>query len=1059
MLEVVTGRFQPHLESALIDQIRRTKSADPFAPIAVLVPSAPLLDHIRRTLAVEHTLAVLNLHLLTFHQFAMRLADEARVRSGVAPLRVVDDLFFEQLVRHLIRNRLSGLIPLQHIGHSSGTWAAVWSTIRDLKDAGIEPASALRAVGEGCFDKDESGWLHALFSLHAAVKEAGIALEVGTADDLAASVLQYVPTSAFLASLRQVMYFGFYDLTQVQLSLFEAVSATASTILFFPLDDGPDYEFGRRFFARHVQSRVTAPPVRTGGQRSEGGTPSWSVRSVVGVEEEVASVCRTILDLCETNGYRFHEIGVAARTLDPYRATIQSTFDRHCVPFVTTAGRPLIHEPLCKLLLQLASLPANDFYRTPTLDIVSSPLFLSSRQHARSPHYRPEQWKALVSALHITHGFDEWTRLEQASRSALSLGRDTVDDAAYDVWGIAPEVIGLCWQVVSELLDECTALPQRGRLGDLIEAFRRLASRHLFRPEADPPSDDDPQTARLQSTWDTIDRVWETLHELDAIGDELSWEEFVDLLTHALERASVPLTSGACRGVAVLDAMAARGLPFKALFILGLNEKMFPRYIREDPFLRDRHRRVLETTLGFKIDEKLGGYDEERLLFALLQQSAIQRLFLSYQRADDSGRLLAPSPYLVERLRSGDQSDHTIDAVPRRLTERVARQATVRLFLPPAELARYMAMQGQDPAELLSAVGREAELFRHATETLVRLEEDTPSLTPFDGQTGPPRAHWSRVERRGIAPTPLERYARCPFQYFAADVLRLEPVRIPIAQEPDALMLGSLCHAALRRCYESLVHAGWPEHLLPEAEVSQRAAEAVAAAAEEFGAAHRTGHFLLWELAKEQVRILISAAVSADQIAQADEPYRPFAFEVEAEGTIPFPTPDGQRALKISGRVDRIDRHRDSGDLRIIDYKYKTNSAMQSEDRNLLQSAVRGFRLQPPLYSCLVFPEQGNVAQVQLFFMAPRWATSVARSTFTPVSWASKSGESLGRTINTLADGIRAGRFFIVPDNYCGHCDYRVACRREHQPTWWRAHRAPESKELRALRAIRVIDE
>ncbi len=1059
MLEVLTGRFHPHLESALIDQIRRTKSVDPFAPIAVLVPSASLLNHIRRALAVEHALSLMNVHLLTFHQLAMRLANEARIRSGVASLRVVDDLFFEQLVRHLIRNRLSGLIPLQHIGHSSGTWGAVWSTIRDLKDAGIEPAAALRAVEEGCFDKDESDWLYALFSLYAAVKDAGVVLEVGTADDLAASVLQHVPTSPFITSLRQVLYYGFYDLTQVQLSLFEAVSAAAPTLLFFPLDDGPDYEFGRRFFTRYVQPRATAPPVRADRDRSDGGTPSWSVQSVVGVEEEVASVCRTILDLCETNRYRFHEIGVVARTLDPYRGTLQSIFDRHRVPFVTTAGRPLIHEPLCKLLLQLASLPVNDFYRTSVLDVVSSPLYQSNRQHERSIHYRPEQWKVIASSLHITRGFDEWARLEQASRSVLSLGGEADDEPSCDLWDIEPEVIGLCWQVVSELLDECAALPQRGRTGTLIEAFRRLASRRLFRYEADTPFADDPQAARLQSTWDAIDRVWEKLHELDAIGEELSWEEFVDLLTHALERTDVTMTDGSCQGVAVLDAMAARGLPFKALFILGLNEKIFPRYIREDPFLRDRHRRVLETTLGFKIDEKLGSYDEERLLFALLQQSALQRLFLSFQRADDDGRLLAPSPYLVERPHSGDRSDQAIDAIPRRLTDRVARQATLRLFLPPAELARYMAMQGEDPAELLSKVGRDAELFRHAADAVGRIEEDTPFLTPFDGLTGPPRAHWSHIERRGIAPTPLERYARCPFQYFAADVLRLEPIRVPIAQESDALMLGSFCHAALRRCYESLVRGGWPAHPLPETEVSRFAAEAVAAAAEEFEAGPRTGHFLLWELAKEEMRALVSAAVLADQIAQTDEPYQPFAFEVEAEGTIPLSTPDGRRALKIYGRVDRIDRHRDSGDLRIVDYKYKTGSTMQSQDRNLLQSAIRGFRLQPPLYSSLVFPGQGNIAQVQLFFMARRWATSVARSTFTPVSWTSNSGETLSRTLATLADGIRAGRFFIVPDNYCGHCDYRVACRREHQPTWWRAHRAPESKSIRALRAVRANDE
>src|SRR5512142_442494 len=116
MLRVITGRFHPQLEAALVDDIRRIKRADPFAPLAVLVPSTPLLARLRRLLAVEQNLTLLNVHFLTFHQLALRLADEARLHSdGNAFPRVVDDLFFERLARHLVRSRLSGLAPLQQI--------------------------------------------------------------------------------------------------------------------------------------------------------------------------------------------------------------------------------------------------------------------------------------------------------------------------------------------------------------------------------------------------------------------------------------------------------------------------------------------------------------------------------------------------------------------------------------------------------------------------------------------------------------------------------------------------------------------------------------------------------------------------------------------------------------------------------------------------------------------------------------------------------------------------------------------------------------------------------
>jgi ATP-dependent helicase/nuclease subunit B len=103
-----------------------------------------------------------------------------------------------------------------------------------LNDGGVDPATVLRAVGEGYFDPDEADWLRALFSLHAAVKEVGRGLHLVTADDLTEAVLPAVSTSPFLTSLSHIAYYGFYDLTQVQLSMFQAVSGTVSTTLFRP---------------------------------------------------------------------------------------------------------------------------------------------------------------------------------------------------------------------------------------------------------------------------------------------------------------------------------------------------------------------------------------------------------------------------------------------------------------------------------------------------------------------------------------------------------------------------------------------------------------------------------------------------------------------------------------------------------------------------------------------------------------------------------------------------------------------------------------------------------
>jgi len=43
------------------------------------------------------------------------------------------------------------------------------------------------------------------------------------------------------------------------------------------------------------------------------------------------------------------------------------------------------------------------------------------------------------------------------------------------------------------------------------------------------------------------------------------------------------------------------------------------------------------------------------------------------------------------------------------------------------------------------------------------------------------------------------------------------------------------------------------------------------------------------------------------------------------------------------------------------------------------------------------------------------------------------------KAIRQMLSGIRLGRFFIYPSAFCDGCDYRLLCRKTHQPTAWRA--------------------
>jgi ATP-dependent helicase/nuclease subunit B len=1067
MLRIVTGPFHPVLDRALVEDIKSCKTGDPFAPLAVIVPSASLVEQLKQLLTQHEPRAFLNIHFLTFHQLALRLRDDFAAASDAGPrptLELVDDFFFEQLVRQVIRRKLPGLEPLARLPASAGTWKGLWATVRDLKDAVVAPTTALKALTEGVFEEDDQPWLRSIFTLHAAIIEAGRSLEVGSPDDLAASLGRDLSASSFLNGLRRLFYYGFYDLSQVQLSFFESVVRVAPITLYFPLQGRPAFFFARQFFERHLLPLADTHEDRNGEEDRTRITElvELSVINVIGVEEELAAVCREILTLVEVNGYRFDEIEVVARTLEPYETRLQSVFDHHLVPFTSTAGQPLSREPLVKTLLRLASLPLNDFDRAAMLDVVTSPFYHNQSAGSIRADLRPDIWRSLVYTLGITHGEAEWGRLAEPASSSILRDAEAEPDEDSDATVETSDTSQLTylWELVSRLIHDCLALPAQGSIGTLTDAFLALMKSHVHVPDLlAAPSTELPEPADLIKVDSLIRSALARLRQLDALGGDFSWEEWVELFRRVLDETSIPIEANRHLGVQVLDAMTARGRSVRALFVLGMNEKLFPRYVREDPFLRDRQRVVLEATLGYKIDEKLAGHEEELLLFELLSRSATNRLYLSYQRADETGRVMAASGFIAMAMRDPRFVGKAELTIPRRLTLRISEQPSIQDLLPAEELALGCLLQGHDALPVLDAMGRDRSLFEQGLATLKTIERESPELGPFDGMVGVQVPALPTAKERSFSPTALERYATCPFQYFAEKVLRLEPLQRLQHDHLPPLTLGTLVHQSLRLSYERLVLLQWPDDSLTEARVHSTVQAAVTDTFAAHAASQGTGHALLWTLAREQVTELVAAAVSSDQAEYRVTGFRPVAFEAAAQGIVSLESDTSTVVLKIHGTLDRVDYRAEPPALRIVDYKFKQGNEITAVDRNLALSAVRGFRLQPPLYARMMLPSLPAPTDVQLLFLAPQWKQPISRSTFDAGLWTGHTGDLIRQTLSTLIQGIGRREFFILPDGYCDYCDFSPACRRHDAMAWWRSYRSPQARVLRRLRRQKVNDE
>ncbi len=1077
-MKIVLGPYHPQLEDALAEEVRARREQDALTPLLLVVPSETLCRRVKTLLAHERGLHLLNFRVLTFSQLTLTLFHETH-GPGQPPLR--DETFMEEALKRVLpaRGRFA------RITDNDGGCAALWQSLRDLKDAMVDPETALEAVREGHFPGRDRDALHDLFGLYWEVTHRFAEWQARDHQDLDGQAAAEAPLSRWLGQFERICYYGFYELTQTQLDLFRSIAANFPVTLFYPLAQGhPDWSFAQDFFDRYLRALAgadevvdlldhgarsglgwraserdmpadrerTAPAVQGGGLAEPGTWPGAAPRREVlgcaGPRDEILAVAKQILRLVEEDGLDFRHAGVVARTLDPYLPWIREIFPAHGIPYHTPAREPLNRFQRVRAVLALLDLPVRDYPRAGVVDLLASHHFNFAEVPGGAAEPRPELWDVATRWLGIGRGMGEWRRLERYRDTGFELSLVDEEDDGRRL-RVGPEQIGLLMDTVEALHTDLSALPREGAWSDHAAHWRAIIDRFLM---TDPDAGEADVTRAFEDAFDG-------LAALDAVGGKVPLPDFVAALRRALDRGSVPLTRVPVPGVQVLDAGAARGIRFRALFLVGMNEGVFPRTIREDPFLPDRARHTLETVLGYKISSKLGGYDEERLLFALLSGSAAERLCCTWSRADSAGRALAPSWYL-RALAPATDADPNSRSLPKSiLGKRDVPPFDDPRWLLPEELAVRRALSGEDPRPQARIAGASMDNFERSLAAIRALDDPAGAPGPFDGITGPLPEAWDQLLERRISPTMLEAYGRCPFQYFAGRVLRLERLERPEWTAPiQALEQGQLCHDILQAFYEDQDRAfgdGWSEWL-------DGAAARVLAA---FEKRSPTGYPAAWETAKEDLLAMLREAVGADREEMAGSGFRPVGLEMDLRAQLDADWPEDLRGLPLQGRLDRVDHDARGGRYRVIDYKYKSGKEPANVDKNPVLAAVQGRRLQLPVYLLLAAGDElgreaaaGAAVDAAWYFLAPRWdAGPLVAKAFMGSSWRESEGEKIRDTVARLFRGIRDGEFPIMPDDdYCRFCQVSEICRKDHFPSSTRAARHPTAETLAGIRRTKL---
>lgn len=515
----------------------------------------------------------------------------------------------------------------------------------------------------------------------------------------------------------------------------------------------------------------------------------------------------------------------------------------------------------------------------------------------------------------------------------------------------------------------------------------------------------------------------------------------------------------------------ARGLSFRVVAIPGLHEGGIGGRLREDPLLPDRRRPELGAGLPLAADR----LEAERLRLALAVGAANERVVLSCSSLKVvEGRPLTPSYFLVEALRAGEGRTLTLDEITTRAGRdssvvpglRAAKEPEAALDRPEFDLSllgRALA-PGADPE---AARGAGAYLLRdERLATALRREwmRNNRSWQPADGFLADSAEAKSalggrRPTARTYSATGLESFAKCPYQFYLKNIVRLRAVERPERLvHLDPLTRGSLVHEVFFFLGRALRDRGLtplpPDRL---AEVVALLPPIVDEVAQQFREEHAPEIERIWNDELDgllgDLRGFVEREagngfrIVANELTFGMPPVGPADDESRLE---PAVLPGG---LRLRGSIDAVEEA-ENGERRVTDYKTGRDSVRVSDDRRVL---FGGEALQPLLYAFAQEDLTGRpTASGRLYYTTLRGAyhqTVVATDT-------AEARSLLEEFVRRLDEAVSAGHFPADPNPAsrwppCRYCDYLPIC--GPRPATYNDTKKRHGAALEEVQAIREL--
>lgn len=343
---------------------------------------------------------------------------------------------------------------------------------------------------------------------------------------------------------------------------------------------------------------------------------------------EMEYVAKEIIKLVREENYRYNEIGIVTKDIEGYEEEAKAVFSKYNIPIFIDAKKELNQNILIKYIISLLEIYSKNWSYDAVINFLKTGLNDFELEDIYEFENYCRKWgirgyKGYSKKFSYEPVNDRQTRLEDMRKKIIEplveFKNKTLENRTF-------------YEITKELYK---FLAERGINKLLDKKIKEINNLEL--------------SEEYNTSYNILVQIFDELVLLFK-NEKVGFEKYKELLQIGIKNSELGKLPLMQDQVILGDTGRSRSHKIKALFVVGINDGVFPANSREEGYLNDRDREILRNN-GLEIaktgEELL--YEEEFNIYRTLSLPE-EKLYLSYDSSDKEGKTLRPS-ILIKKIK------------------------------------------------------------------------------------------------------------------------------------------------------------------------------------------------------------------------------------------------------------------------------------------------------------------------------------------------------------------------------------------------------------------------